>query len=248
MPLQGMTDHTRIQRIGVLGGTFNPVHIGHVRFALELAERLQSDRFLLMPSANPPHKEANGLLPFDLRCRLLEAAITNLAPLELCRLEGERSAPSYTWDTLGLLREANPNAELFFGLGCEDFPQLPFWKNGPTLPLRAHLCIVPRGAGDEALFLSTAHGIWPGALPHPPLEGARHTLLLTDTGKETGFISYFDIPLLPVSSTRLRRHWLAGGDMRQLLPEAELALLEAQRPAIKEVWEGHALEAGCTFR
>ncbi len=248
MPLQGNTSITRAQRIGLLGGTFNPAHIGHLRFALELAELVRSDRFLLMPSASPPHKSTGNLLPFELRCRLLEAAIADLAPLALCRLEGERNGPSYTWDTLGLLKERHPGAEIFFGLGCEDFPQLPSWKNGPRLPLRAHLCIVPRGAGDEELFLSTARDIWPNALPCPPLDGARHTFLIAEGNDARGRVSYFDIPLLPVSATRLRERWLAGKDVRLLLPEAELALLEAERPPIAAVWGGRAPEAACISR
>ncbi len=248
MPLQGNTDLAQARRIGLLGGTFNPVHIGHLRFALELAELARTDRFLLMPSACPPHKSTGDLLPFELRCRLLEAALADLAPLELSRLEGERNGPSYTWDTLGLLKERHPGAEIFFGLGCEDFPQLPSWKNGLRLPFRAHLCIVPRGAGDEELFLSTVRAIWPGTLPCPPEANARHTFLIADEGERQGRVSYFDIPLLPVSATRLRQRWLAGKDVRLLLPEAELALLEAERPAIAAGWGGRAPGDACTSR
>ena len=74
--------------IGVLGGTFNPVHGAHVRRAVEVGERLGLDRVLLMPNSVPPHKAARGLLPFELRVELLRAAAKGIPLLEVCTLEG----------------------------------------------------------------------------------------------------------------------------------------------------------------
>lgn len=218
-------------RVALLGGTFNPVHIAHLRVALELSEMLQTDRFLLMPTTTPPHKSEKGVLPFDLRCELLEAAVRDLAPLELSRLEASRKGPSFTWDTLALAGQAMPGAEIFFVLGCEDFEKLSQWRHGLDLPQRAHLAVIPRGECGERVFLSRCMAFWPEIRPTAPVDGALMTL---DTG--SGLVSYFDVPLLPVSATRLREHWLAGKSIRLLTPDPVLELLEAGRAEISAIW------------
>ena len=120
----------------ILGGSFNPPHVGHLRLAIEAAEALSSltDGVDLIPCAVPPHKAMTGMLPFDLRARMLEASIADLPFLRCNRLEGQRQGPSYTWDTLLAYREAAPDTELYFILGSPDFALLPTWHRGLELP------------------------------------------------------------------------------------------------------------------
>jgi len=157
-----------MRRIGILGGSFNPVHAGHLRLAIEVAEALRPERIDLVPCAVPPHKEAHDLLPFGLRLSLLHAAVRPFAALSVNALEGGRSGPSYTWDTLHAYRAAEPDATPFFILGGEDFEMLPHWRRGVELPRIADFVVVPRaGSGPEA-FRAALAAHWPDAVPLPP--------------------------------------------------------------------------------
>ena len=91
--------------MGLLGGTFNPVHAGHIRHALEVGEALNLERVLLTPAAVPPHKAAAGLLPFALRVELARAAARGASRLGVNTLEGELDGPSYTFVSLRAWRE-----------------------------------------------------------------------------------------------------------------------------------------------
>ena len=150
--------------IGVLGGTFNPVHGAHVRHAVEVGERLGLDRVLLMPNSVPPHKAARGLLPFELRVELLRAAAKGIPLLEVCTLEGELHGPSYTWRSMDEFRRrgvvSRPD-ELYLMLGVEDFAQLDTWKRGLELPAFANLVIVPREGAGRRLFEAAGARFWP---------------------------------------------------------------------------------------
>ena len=120
----------------ILGGSFNPPHVGHLRLAVEVREALGDlvTGVDLVPCAVPPHKDASDLLPFGLRAALVEACIAGLPWLACNRLEGRRQGPSYTWDTLTAYRQAAPGTDLYFILGSPDFAQLPLWRRGTELP------------------------------------------------------------------------------------------------------------------
>ena len=117
--------------MGILGGTFNPVHNGHVRHAIEVAEALGLERVLLMPCATPPHKESAGLLPFDIRVELLRAAVRDIPFLGVETLEGELEGPSYTWRTLREWGRRHAGEALpSFMMGAEAFAAPDTWKHG----------------------------------------------------------------------------------------------------------------------
>ena len=154
--------------IGILGGTFNPVHNGHVRHAIEVAEALGLDRVLLMPCAMPPHKESAGLLPFDLRVELLRAAVHGIPFLDVETLEGELEGPSYTWRTLNEWARLHPGEPLpYFMMGAEAFAALDTWNHGLKLPHVAHLVMVPRGGDDGSVFHESIRSFWPGLRESP---------------------------------------------------------------------------------
>lgn len=131
--------------MGLLGGTFNPVHAGHIRHALEVGEALNLERVLLTPAAVPPHKAAAGLLPFALRVELARAAARGASRLGVNTLEGELDGPSYTFVSLRAWRERHPGVTPFFLMGwrisprcapgtgawnCPDWPAW-WWFPGP---------------------------------------------------------------------------------------------------------------------
>ena len=131
-------------RLGILGGTFNPVHVAHVRLALEMAEALNLDRVELIPAARPPHKPGEGMLPFELRAALLSLAVEGLDRLSVNLMEAERPGPSYTWDTLQELAVRNPEADMYFIMGASDLLNVHLWRRGAELGSLANLAVATR--------------------------------------------------------------------------------------------------------
>ncbi len=159
-----------MQRIVILGGSFNPVHMGHLRLALEAGEALSATRCDLVPCFAPPHKQAKNLLPFELRLKALQLAAEENSTLFVNDLEARRQGPSYTIDTLKAYREQFPLAELYFLLGLADFCELRTWLAWQELPSLANLVAVPRNNQGQAEFLAAAEKFWPDctkAMPSP---------------------------------------------------------------------------------
>jgi nicotinate-nucleotide adenylyltransferase len=227
-------------RIGILGASFNPVHIGHLRLALELREMLALSCVDLLPCALPPHKPATGILPFGLRVRLVQAAVQGLAGLRVNLMEGEREGPSYTWDSLQDYALRHPQARRFFLLGCEDFCALPQWHRGLELPQLADFVVVPRDGAGEERFVQAVRKNQPDALPCPPDDPALPaTLPGASAFRLPGGTHLLYLPLtrLDISASLLRRRFAAGLDIRFLLPQAALECLEAERAAVEACWK-----------
>jgi nicotinate-nucleotide adenylyltransferase len=227
-------------RIGILGASFNPAHIGHVRLALEMREILGLSYVDLLPCALPPHKPATGILPFDVRVRLLRAAIQGLAGLRINPAEGEREGPSYTWDSLRDYAARYPDVRRFFLLGCEDFCTLPQWRNGLDLPQLADFVVVPRDGAGEERFTQAVRQNWPEALPCPP-ESEACMAALPDARAfalpKGARLLYLPLTRLDISASLLRRRFVEGKDIHFLLPPATLECLEAERDVVEACWK-----------
>lgn len=219
----------------IFGGTFNPVHIGHLRLAIEAREMMNFRRVDFVPSAQPPHKDATGILPFDMRCALVEKAIASL-PWACCnRLEGEREGPSYTYDTL----QGYPAEDRYFLLGSQDYELLPKWSRGLELPGVVNLVVAPRGNFDREDFIGLTRKMWPNAVIDrertnnlPCLGRESECFLLPSCSR----IIFLPIPQLEISATKIRDSWLAGGNIEFLVTNAVLAALEEERSAICAFW------------
>ena len=203
-------------RIGVLGGTFDPVHIGHLRGGLEVAELMQLDELRLTPNARPPHRDTPQVSALD-RLAMVECAVAGVATLVVDSRELQRDTPSYTIDTLELMRaELAADDQLFLLLGWDAFCGLPTWHRWEDLLLHCHILVLQRPDADSEP---------PDALRN--LLAARSVsdpLALKGPGGQIAFV--WQTPLA-VSATQIRQLLASGKSVRYLVPDAVLAYIDA---------------------
>jgi len=137
------------KRIGLLGGTFDPVHIGHLRSALEVADALALDELRVMPNARPPHRDTPQVSPQQ-RLEMVRLAVEGITPLVVDDRELKRDKPSYTVDTLELMRaELAADDQLFLLLGLDSFCGLPSWHRWEDLLQHCHILVLQRPDADS---------------------------------------------------------------------------------------------------
>lgn len=168
-------------RIGILGGTFDPPHIGHLILAEEAWFQLKLDRVLLVPAGDPPHKRGLPLSPAFHRVRMVELAIADNPHLELSRVDVDRPGPHYTIDMVNLLRQQFPaDTELYFLMGLDSLAELPRWHRAAELVAACRLVALSRP--DVHLDWEYLESKLPGIrqrvvlLDMPELEIASHVL------------------------------------------------------------------------
>jgi nicotinate-nucleotide adenylyltransferase len=143
-------------RLGILGGTFNPPHLGHLALARCALAQLGLDRVLLVPSCVPPHKRAEADPGPEHRLRMCELAVAGVTGLEACPLEVRRGGPSYTVDTLSALHSLHPDATLTLILGSDIARTLPSWHRQDALMALAGIAVAPR-EGDAGSVSGAVH-------------------------------------------------------------------------------------------
>jgi len=137
-------------RVGILGGTFDPIHLGHLVAAEEVRWKLSLETVLFVPAANPPHKRGRAISPAADRVRMVEMAIGSNPFFELSTMEIGRGGVSYTVDTLRTLRERmGYEAELFFIVGMDSLADLTTWKQPATILSLCRLAVVNRPPYEE---------------------------------------------------------------------------------------------------
>ena len=136
-----------MRRIGILGGTFNPVHNGHLSVALNLVIKLSLDLFYLVPSSNPPHK-VKDILPFEIRKNMLELAIESHPYLRISDLDHTHDKKSYTKHLIERFRKDFTQDELFFIIGADNIPQLSNWYDYRWLLDNINIVAVNRPGQD----------------------------------------------------------------------------------------------------
>ncbi len=206
-----------MKTIGVLGGTFDPVHYGHLRLALEMREQLGLVRVCMIPAATPPLRDTPYAAP-ALRLRMLEAAIADEAALYCDDRELHRSGTSFTVDTLMSLRNDLADTAICLILGMDAFIRLEHWHRWRELFDLAHICVAKRPGSSQVVE---------GELGE--LVNERQTSdvgALADTA--AGRICIRDIPALDVSATHIRGLVSTGRSARYLLPDAVLDIIERQ--------------------
>lgn len=203
------------RRIGILGGTFNPVHIGHLRGALEVAEQLVLDELRLIPSARPPHREAPQATAAQ-RLAMVDLAVAGEPGLAVDDRELRRDKPSFTYDTLESVRgELAADDQLFLLLGWDAFCGLPTWHRWQELLEHCHLIVLQRpDAGSEA----------PEVLRD--LLAARSVNDPQSLVGPSGQIAFVWQTPLAVSATQIRHLLAEGRSVRFLVPDAVLAYIQ----------------------
>lgn len=130
--------------VGVFGGSFNPPHLGHLILAEHVREALALDEVWWMVAAQPPHKDSGGMASFADRVHLAQLATATHPAFRVSTLEGERSGPSYTVDTLRLLNERHPDVKLTLLMGADSYAQFPTWRSPNEIAQRARLAVFAR--------------------------------------------------------------------------------------------------------
>lgn len=194
--------------IGIFGGTFDPIHYGHLRTGLELLERLELDELRFVPCAHPPHRPAPAT-PGRVRLRMLRAAIRGEPRFAADARELARPGPSYTVDTLEELRADLPGSPLCLVLGMDAFLGLPSWHRWQRLLELTHVVVAHRPGWHV-----------PDTGPLGELIRARRTSSHRDLRKGVGRIHVEPVTQLEISSTELRAGVRAGMDPRYLVPDA----------------------------
>ncbi len=203
--------------IGVFGGTFDPVHFGHLRSALEVAEQLDLERVLMLPCHVPPHRDRPGASPAQRRA-MLEAALAGQARLVLDSLELDRPGPSYMVDSLAALRDRyGPARPLVLILGQDAFAGLPGWHRWREIPALAHLAVMRR-PGPEV-------PVPPELAPLPAAATGPAALRAAPGGK----LWQGTVTALDISATAIRALVAEGRSPRYLVPEPVRALIERER-------------------
>ncbi|MFP4070570.1 MAG: nicotinate (nicotinamide) nucleotide adenylyltransferase [Desulfovibrionales bacterium] len=205
-------------KVGILGGSFNPVHLGHLRLAVVVLEEMALDRLDLVPAAVPPHKRNEHLLPFEFRLALLRASIEGRKKVAVNPLERERQGPSYTVDTLRQYRAHNQDDELYFVLGSTDLLTLPSWHEWQEICSLANLVVTDRGGRSSWEIDSFLAQHIPGSRR---LDERRWQLASGTLMQHVAF------PRMDLSSTMIRTLLQQGRSIAFLVPEQVERMLVA---------------------
>ena len=146
-----MTD-ANLQSIAVFGGSFDPVHNGHVMIARSALAELDLDRLIVMPAAQSPFKPDQTLAPAAARMEMLRAAFSGEPEIEISSWELDRGGVSYSIETLRALAAEHPEAQLFYLIGADHVATLPQWREADALAAAATFVVVPRPGAQEEAF------------------------------------------------------------------------------------------------
>jgi nicotinate-nucleotide adenylyltransferase len=199
------------RRVGILGGTFDPIHYAHLAVAEQVCEALGLDRVLFVPAGEPPHKPGAAVAAAAARAAMVELAIAGNPAFAMCRIELDRPGPSYSVDSLGLLAaeavSQGVERELFFILSDEALVGLPEWHDPRRIPDLCQLAVVPR-LGRTA--------------------PDRDWLEVNFPGRSDRFVFVDTVPLAN-SSSEVRRRAAMGESIRYLVPPAVDAYVRDHR-------------------
>ncbi|MCB9853639.1 MAG: nicotinate (nicotinamide) nucleotide adenylyltransferase [Phycisphaerales bacterium] len=196
-------------RIGLYGGTFDPIHHGHLISARSLAEQLDLERVYLIPAARPPHKPNNVMTPVEDRLEMARRAVAGDSLFEVSDIEARRDGPSYTIDTVQRARESfGKDAELFWFIGGDSLPELPGWHRVRELVERVTIVTATRTGWRHPTASRLAEAVGD--------EAARRLLS-----------NCVATPSIGISATEIRRRRSEGRSVRYLTPQVVVEYIEA---------------------
>ncbi len=209
-------------RIGLLGGSFNPVHNAHLRIAEEAQAACRLDRVIFIPAADPPHKPVAGDVSFACRSKMVGMAIKGRPDFEMSVIEAERGGKSYSIDTIRILRERFPDDELYFIIGGDSFLEIGTWYRYDEIFSSCNLIVVERAGCSIVNPLEALPAAVCGAFSHDGETGR----LTHRSGTNIYFITGSPQEL---SSTEIRRLASAGADISRYVPPDVAAYISQQR-------------------
>ncbi len=215
--------------IGILGGTFDPIHYGHLRLAQEVADKLRLAEVRFLPSGTPPHRSSPGAPAAD-RLAMVQLAVTGNSLFTVDPRETLREGPGYTVDTLTAMRaEVGPAQSLVLLLGADAFLELATWSRWHQLFPLAHVAVAYR----PGFPVDT----WQSRMPQPLAAEYDKRLMRQPLGVHTapaGGIVVVPIAALDISATLIRDAMLAGSNPRYLLPEEIIKYIQEH-----DLYTGH---------
>lgn len=199
-------------RLGILGGTFNPIHFGHLRVAEEVCEEMNLDKVLIMPGGNPPHKNGEDIVPFSERLEMACIGVEGSSNLEVIDIEGKRKGFSYSIETLREIHDQyDNNIELYFILGSDAFKEIETWKEYEKLFDLTNFVVLKRPGTSLSEI-----GYFIKSLNLNFKESGTKDMFICPTGKHT-FLK--NVTMLDISSTKIREAIAAGKSIKYLIPE-----------------------------
>jgi len=201
--------------LGVFGGTFNPIHLGHLRAAEQVVEQLELSRLLFVPSGAPPHKRDDRLAPAHLRLDWVRRAVAGNKRFEVDALEVEREGKSFSVDTLRAIGSRVAPRKPVFVIGCDALAEMASWRQPETILELAHLAVMARqGDAAEGALAARFPESLRGAVDFDAGGlAARHRSAGT-------WLRWLEIEPLPISATDVRARIRAGRSIRYLVPDS----------------------------
>lgn len=210
-------------KTGILGGTFNPIHLAHLRIAEEAQKEFRLDRVLFIPAADPPHKDIDGEVSFAHRFAMVERAIREYPCFQASDLEIRRSGKSFSVDTLEILQREDPAGERFFIIGLDSYRDIASWKDFTRLFSLCHLVVATR----PGIAVENPLDPLPVAIRRDFCYDSRAGKILHKSGNYVFFLSGTH---LDISSTQVRQRLIEGQSVSRLVP-----------PTVAEYIEEHGL-------
>ena len=209
--------------IGVFGGTFDPIHLAHVRAAEELRERCALDVVRFVPSAFPPHKSRPDVTPARHRLRMVERAIAGNPAFAAWDVELRRRGPSYSIDTIRALRaEVGPATRIVFALGWDAFAEIHTWKEPAAIFAACDVVVLTRPGHPRTLRR--------GHFPVASRNAFRYDRASAGFQHASGHaVTLLPVTALDISATDIRQRVRAGRSIRYLVPDAVLAHIATHR-------------------
>lgn len=197
-------------RIGLLGGTFDPVHNGHIAIGEEAKARLSLDKIILIPTGDPPHKANKKVTDKHHRFRMCELVFLPLGGYEVSDYEIKKETPSYSVDMLRYFGEVYPDDELFFIIGADSFRDLPTWWHYRELLRLCTIIVISRPDTEKSELLSLFSG-----------------------DEEPPRVFYLDSVSMDISSTQIRAMTYRGQDVTHLIPDVAWQYMKENRLYMK---------------
>ncbi len=216
------------ERVGILGGTFDPLHLGHFRAAESVREAMALDRVLFVPARIPPHKAGPGITPAEDRYRMVRAAVEKEPLFEVSRIELDRNGPSFTIDTLMGLENEMPGSKVFFITGADSFRDIRTWHRWEELLESYSLVVHGRPGSALSCAYDAVPEKWHSSFVTVPYSGLPERCVPKGSMPEdsngerradvAGTVFLLHVVTLNISSTEVRAMVRAGRSIRYLVP------------------------------